>query len=324
MKICCETERSEHIPAAPFGKQPLVPVAPVMTYMTAPQVYRCSNSSRRKQSSGVPLSHDARDHCLHGTLQNGLARAGESIPARYRQKRSTLGGWDLVPAATSSTSGAIRAYRNNAGGGPGPPAAPAAPNLKSPPLPSAESGRLIWVSWKSPRGCTENLVSGNDCAAAGGVARGNVDSGAHRSAGRIGWNPSPSSGWLEHPHTDHHVRKVRDDGAYGGTPCQRACLGLGAGPIRNLVEGSNLRTRKSVGGTPQAPPAGRSKEKPRRQAMKSARIDDRRQGPSPYCPGSGSNPATQTAIAHSLSSSRLIDTNPPQARFWTAFVVNMF
>ncbi len=107
---------------------------------------------------------------------------------------------------------------------------------------------------------TENLVSGNDRAVAVGVARGNVDSGPHRSAGRIRRSTPPDSGWPEHPDTDYHLPQVWDDGARGGTACQRARLDPGVGPVRNRVEGSNPRPGKGVGTIPQAAPAGHRRE----------------------------------------------------------------
>src|SRR5215471_7705783 len=47
-----------------------------------------------------------------------------------------------------------------------------------------------------------------------------------------------------------------DDGARGGTACQRARLDPGIGPVRNRVEGSNPRPGKGVETIPQAAPAG--------------------------------------------------------------------
>jgi len=107
---------------------------------------------------------------------------------------------------------------------------------------------------------TENLVSGNDRAVAVVAARGNVDSGPHRSSGRIGRNAPPDSGWPEHPDTDHHLPQVWDEGARGGTACQRARLDPGVGPVRNRRQGSDLCPGKGVGTIPQAAPAGQRRK----------------------------------------------------------------
>jgi hypothetical protein len=120
-----------------------------------------------------------------------------------------------------------------------------------------EDGRLAWRSSKNAFGRrSANLVSRNGRAVAGGMARRNVDSGCHRPAGRIRRNASPDSGWPEHPDTDHHLPQVWDEGACGGTACQRTRLDPGFGPVRNRVEGSNPRTGKRLDSIPQATPAG--------------------------------------------------------------------
>src|ERR1700756_3755869 len=67
--------------------------------------------------------------------------------------------------------------------------------------------------------CAANLVSRDGRAVGSGMARGNVDSGPHRPAGRTRRNAPPDSGWPEHPGSDHHLRQVWDNGACGGTPC---------------------------------------------------------------------------------------------------------
>src|SRR6201987_1712466 len=54
----------------------------------------------------------------------------------------------------------------------------------------------------------------------------------------------------------HRRNKMWDDGARGGTACQRTRLDPGIGPVRNRVEGSNPHSGKGVGTIPQAAPAG--------------------------------------------------------------------
>ncbi len=61
--------------------------------------------------------------------------------------------------------------------------------------------------------CAENMVSGNGRAVASGVAGGNVNAGAHKSAGRARGNASPDSGRPKYPDTDYHLPQVRHDGA---------------------------------------------------------------------------------------------------------------
>jgi hypothetical protein len=69
-----------------------------------------------------------------------------------------------------------------------------------------ENGRLVWRSSKNALGRrSANLVSRNGRAVAGGMARGNVNSGPHRPAGRTRRNAPPDSGWPEHPDTDYHL-----------------------------------------------------------------------------------------------------------------------
>jgi hypothetical protein len=97
-------------------------------------------------------------------------------------------------------------------------------------------------------------------AVAGGMARGNVDSGPYRRAGRIRRNAPPDSGWPEHPDTDYHLPQVWDDRACGGTACQRTSLDPGFGPVRNRVEGSNPRPGERMGSIPRATPAGRRRK----------------------------------------------------------------
>jgi len=101
-----------------------------------------------------------------------------------------------------------------------------------------------------------NLVSRNGRAVAGAMARGNVDSSPHRPAGRTRRNTPSDSGWPERPDTDYHLPQVWDDGACGGTACQRTRLDPGFGPVRNRVEGSNPRPGERMGSIPRATPAG--------------------------------------------------------------------
>jgi len=69
-----------------------------------------------------------------------------------------------------------------------------------------ENGRLALRSSNNALGRrSENLVSRNGRAVAGGMARGNVDSSPHRPAGRTRRNAAPDSGWPEHPDTDYHL-----------------------------------------------------------------------------------------------------------------------
>jgi len=67
--------------------------------------------------------------------------------------------------------------------------------------------------------CTENLVSGNGRAVAGGVAGGDVNAGAHQSAGRARRNASQDSGRPKDPDTDHHLPQMWHDGVGSGAPC---------------------------------------------------------------------------------------------------------
>src|SRR5712692_10218864 len=67
--------------------------------------------------------------------------------------------------------------------------------------------------------CAENMVSGNGRAVASGVAGGNVNAGAHKSAGRARGNASPDSGWPKYPDTDYHLPQMRHGGACSGAPC---------------------------------------------------------------------------------------------------------
>ena len=120
-----------------------------------------------------------------------------------------------------------------------------------------ESGRLVWRSPKNALGRrSANLVSRNGRAVADGMARGNVNFGRHRSAGRTRRNAPPDSGWPEHPDTDYHLPQVWDDGACGGTASQRALLDPGVGSVQNLAKGSNPRPGERLGSIPQATPAG--------------------------------------------------------------------
>src|SRR5207302_2773025 len=120
-----------------------------------------------------------------------------------------------------------------------------------------ENGWPRWRSGKNALGrLSANLVSRNGRTLAGGMARGNVDSGPHRPAGRTQRNAPPDSGWPEHQDTDYHLPQVRDRGACGGTACQRARLDPGVGAVPNRVEGSNPRPGKGMGSLPQATPAG--------------------------------------------------------------------
>jgi hypothetical protein len=48
-----------------------------------------------------------------------------------------------------------------------------------------ENGPLTWRSWEMPSGDVQRTwVSGNDRAVAGGLARENIDAGAHLSVGQ--------------------------------------------------------------------------------------------------------------------------------------------
>src|SRR6266853_3850517 len=67
--------------------------------------------------------------------------------------------------------------------------------------------------------CAENMVSGNGRAVASGVAGGNVNAGAHKSARRARGNASPDSRRPKYPDTDYHLPQVWHDRACGGAPC---------------------------------------------------------------------------------------------------------
>ena len=119
-----------------------------------------------------------------------------------------------------------------------------------------ENGRLAGRSSNALGRRSANLVSRNGRTVAGGVAPGNVNSGPHQPAGQTRRNAAPDSGWPEHPDTDYHLPQVWDDGACGGTACQRARLDPGVGPVRNRVKGSKPRPAERLGSIPQATPAG--------------------------------------------------------------------
>jgi hypothetical protein len=120
-----------------------------------------------------------------------------------------------------------------------------------------ENGRLAWRSSKNALWRrSANLVSRNGRAVAGGMARGDVNSGPRRPAGRTRRNAPPDSGWPEHPNTDYHLPQVRDDWACGRTACHRARLDPGVGPVRNRVEGSNPGPGERLGSISQATRAG--------------------------------------------------------------------